>query len=229
MYLMVRFTILFAILITGGLSAQANVVINEILADVPTDGECLAFGEPVGAIFCGDTNRDYSVDAEDDQFVELVNASGTDAADISGWTLSDSTGVRHTFPSGTILQPGTAIVVFGGGTPTGLFGGALIQTASTGTLALNADNDLVRLSNADSTEIDVRILTAGTADGGESVVRAPDVTGTTLVKHFSNGSGAQRIASPGVRTDETYFHGICAVSLPVLDQAQLRLGHALSD
>jgi hypothetical protein len=46
------------------------------------------------------------------EFVELLNAGGT-AANIGGWTLSDGSSVRHTFPAGTTLAAGKAIVVFG--------------------------------------------------------------------------------------------------------------------
>ncbi|HEV7558219.1 MAG TPA: lamin tail domain-containing protein, partial [Kofleriaceae bacterium] len=55
------------------------------------------------------------------EFVELVNG-GTADADISGWTLSDATSVRHTFAAGTTLHAGKAIVVFGtaAGIPPGL-------------------------------------------------------------------------------------------------------------
>ncbi|MGH7606010.1 MAG: lamin tail domain-containing protein, partial [Gemmatimonadales bacterium] len=81
------------------------LVINEILAD-PASG------------LDGDANRDGARDSSDDKFVEIVNTSG-EAVDLSGWTLSDKFSVRHSFPSGSVVGAGCAVVVFGGDTPTG--------------------------------------------------------------------------------------------------------------
>ena len=105
------------------LGVRAQVVFNEIYADVTADGECGAFGEPVGTTLCGDANGDYSVSTLQDEFVELVNVSGVETMDLSGWTLHDRTALRHTFPNGTLLLPRSAVLVFGGGTPDRVFGG----------------------------------------------------------------------------------------------------------
>ncbi|MEZ6061149.1 MAG: lamin tail domain-containing protein [Planctomycetaceae bacterium] len=56
--------------------------------------------------------------------------NGSTAIDIGGWTISDAVAVRHTFASPTVVNAGQAVVVFGGGTPTGGFGGAIVTTAS---------------------------------------------------------------------------------------------------
>ena len=95
-----------------------SFVINEIHADPAsgTDGDAN-----------GDGVRDFSAD----EFVELVNASADDV-DISGWTLSDGFSMRHTFPAGSVVAGNCSVVVFGGNTPTGSFGGSLVQTASSG-------------------------------------------------------------------------------------------------
>jgi hypothetical protein len=84
----------------------------------------------------GDANGDGSTSTTQDEFVELVNVTGS-PVDISGWTLADGFGVRHTFPGGTVIPDQCGIVVFGGGTPTGAFGGMTVQTASGGSLGLN--------------------------------------------------------------------------------------------
>ena len=70
------------------------------------------------------------------EFIELVN-TGTVAANLSGWTISDALSVRHTFASGTLLAPGAVLVVFGGaaGIPAGF---TPAVAASTGQLNLNA-------------------------------------------------------------------------------------------
>ncbi len=107
------------------------LVVNEFLAD------------PAGDL-AGDANGDGERDSSDDEFVEIVNDSDDDI-DVSGWTLSDAVSVRHTFPDGTIISARCAIVVFGGGTPTGAFGGVFVQTASSGRLELNNGGDTITL------------------------------------------------------------------------------------
>ena len=68
--------------------AIGELVINEMLADPgPLDG---------------DANGDGIRDAYDDEFVEIING-GLNAVDMSNYSLSDATGVRHIFPPGTIL------------------------------------------------------------------------------------------------------------------------------
>jgi hypothetical protein len=99
------------------------LVINEALFDPPADAP-------------GDANGDGVRDALDDEFLEIINSS-SEAIDLSGYTISDASELRHTFPASTILQGNSVIVVFGGGTPTGDFGGAIVQTASEGQLNLS--------------------------------------------------------------------------------------------
>src|SRR5262245_28532380 len=100
-------TILLLEFFAGLASAQSPVFINEILAD------------PDGTN--GDANGDGVVSGTQDEFVELVNVSGS-FLDISGWTLSDASGVRHTYPPGSVVCEEGVMVVFSGGTPTGSFG-----------------------------------------------------------------------------------------------------------
>ena len=57
--------------------------------------------------------------------------------------------MRHTFPENTLLDGGKAIVVFGGGSPTGDFGGATVQTATGGSLSLNNSGDKVVVNDND--------------------------------------------------------------------------------
>src|SRR5690606_27038130 len=90
-----------------------------------------------------DANGDGAADIAEDEFIEFVN-NGTVDLDISGWTIWDEYTqllLRHTFPPGTIINPGGALVVFGGGNPTGDFGGAQIQLATTFNLGLTNTND----------------------------------------------------------------------------------------
>jgi predicted extracellular nuclease/methionine-rich copper-binding protein CopC len=165
-----------------------SLIINEILAD-PND----------------DANGDGTFNATQDEFIELVNVSGV-ALDISGWTLSDAVQVRHTFPVGTIISNLCAVVIFGGGTPTGAFGNALVQTA--GQLGLNNTSDTVTLKNGATV---IATYTYG-AEGGndQSLTRNPDITGAPLlVQHTTATGAAGRLHSPGVKVDGTSFSG-CA-------------------
>ena len=52
-----------------------------------------------------DANRDGTVNSAGDEFVEIVNTRGS-AVDLTGWTLSDATSVRHTFPNPTSVPAG---------------------------------------------------------------------------------------------------------------------------
>jgi len=166
------------------------VVINEIHADP----------DPI----FGDANGDLVVDLWYDEFVEIVNATGA-SLDLSDWSLSDLTRVRHVFPQGTLLPAGCAIVVFGGGVPTGGFGGSLVQTASTGALILNDSGDRITLRDA----VDgVIAAVAYGPEGGknQSLTRAPDISGE-FEKHASAAGSGGRLFSPGTHLDGTPFVG----------------------
>ncbi|MEJ2747307.1 MAG: ExeM/NucH family extracellular endonuclease, partial [Anaerolineae bacterium] len=128
--------------------------------------------------------------------------------DISGWILSDGYGVRHTFPGGTIVPDSCAIVVFGGGTPTGLFGGSLVQTASTGALGLNNGGDTVTLSDG----VNVQGTQGYGSEGGDnqSLTLDPDITGTPpLVKHSTASLSGGALFSPGTLMDGSMFSAGC--------------------
>ncbi|MEM6688500.1 MAG: choice-of-anchor D domain-containing protein [Planctomycetota bacterium] len=172
---------------------DAVVVINEVLKD-PFQGD--------DSLPADDSNLDGVFDAEDDEFVEIVN-SGSTSVDISGWTLADSTPdsptVRHVFASGTVLAPGQAIVVFGGGTP-GNFGNALTATASTGTLSLGNGADAVGLYSSSqlidyhSWFVDDDEDLLGNDGVDTSLARFPDVTG----EYVDSDDFLGPISSPGL-------------------------------
>ncbi len=171
-------------------AAPAAWIINEIHADPhPT---------------AGDANGDGIVDTSQDEFVEIINNSGA-AADMSGWTLSDGIGVKHTFPAGTILPNQCAIVVFAGGAPTGSFGGAPAQTASSGQLGLNNGGDTLTLSDGAA---NLAAYSYGSEGGDDqSLTRLPDITGPEpLVKHTLAGGA---LFSPGTRIDGSPFAAAC--------------------
>lgn len=110
----------------------------------------LAFGaflaDPAPGI-AGDANGDGKRDPSEDEFVEIVNR-GPAPVCLAGWALGDvDHPERHVFPLGRALAPGGKVVVFGGGVPTGRFGGAEVQWAEDG-LSLQKEGDVVTLRDA---------------------------------------------------------------------------------
>ena len=158
----------------------------EATIDIEDDGDedGIVVNEVYPAVdnFNGDANGDGEILNSLDEFVELVNASNV-ALDISGFTVWDSFNLQHTFPDGTIVDPGCAVVVFGGGNiEEGLleeFGNALVQKTSTANefgLNLNNSGDIISIRNLDDVEV------AGTSwgavnSGDGSLTRNPDITG----------------------------------------------------
>ena len=170
---------------------SAQLVINEFLADPASD-------------LSGDSNGDGIRDAEDDEFIELVNISGA-AVDVGGWTISDTGQVRHTFADATVIEDGQVVLVFGGGTPTGSFGGAFVTTSSLGGLGLNNSGDSITVTNSMG-EVVANAFFAG--EGGEdtSLTLSPDLTGTEYVQHSSLGDGTL-LFSPGTTSAGNPFEG----------------------
>jgi len=168
---------------TGGTVSAGNALVTtEVHAD-PADGPD------------GDANGDGSTDAGD-QFVEIVN-TGTSAIDLTGFALVDGSGtVLHTFGALT-LDADVSVVVFGGGTPTGIEGEVVV--ASSGGLGLDGMGGTVALRD----DADVRLdgVTYGPeANADQSVTRAPGFT-DAFEQHTLVGSGARY--SPGATPDGT--------------------------
>ena len=168
-------------------------VLNEVLYDPPS-------GSP------GDANGDGIRDANDDEFVELVNSSANNL-DISGYKLYDADRLsintaNHEFPANTILNPGQAVVVFGGGTPTGNFGGSLVFAASGQVLNLNNSGDVLTVKNNNDSVLFSFDVTALSNNPNESYTRFPDLYGN-FTQHDSASTGI--LYSPGTRVDGTDF------------------------
>lgn len=155
----------------------------------------------------GTSTPDY-----DRQFVELVN-TGTTAVDLGGWKVHDANSqagidpVRHVFPSGTMIQPGKAYVVYSG--PTAVPAGVTNATAASGGgLYFNrgvndgSSGDTVYLVRQDNTVQD----SAGYQDTtvGISYNRSPDGSSSgTWVPHTQLSAGVE--ASPGRRVNGAAF------------------------
>ena len=158
-----------------------------------------AFPDPTGL----DVNLDgipaTAADQKADEFVEIVNATGTTVS-LAGWTLSDNSGVRHVFTAGTSLGPVQALVVFGGGSVAALTGaGFAATTASSGTLGLDNVGDAVTLRDPFGAVVDV--FSYGATTPGTSLVRSPMAATAPLVNHSTLGSpsGAGLTTTTAVR------------------------------
>ena len=160
--------------------------------------------DPASGI-AGDANGDGRRSPHDDEFLELYY-SGPGQIDLSGYTIEDSDHLRHTFPSETILQSKKAIVIFGGGSPSGDFGGSIVQTANGFEERLNMNNagDDVSIKN-DSGELilffDIEPLSN---NPDESYSRNPDLTGG-FEQHSTIDISIGRLFSPGTKIDGTPF------------------------
>lgn len=175
-----------------------SLILNEIHAD------------PAGDL-AGDANGDGVRDTYEDEFLEIVNT--TDAPiDLSGWTITDAVEVRHTFTVSSTIPAGCAILIFGGGTPTGDFGNAIVQVASTGQLILNNDGDTVSLMDDTAALIDT--YTYGSEGGdNQSITRDPDISGLDpMVKHSQAAGSNGALFSPGTKVDGSSFDG-CSSSV----------------
>ena len=164
-------------------------LINEVLYDPPADNP-------------GDANNDGVRDANDDEFIEFYN-SGPEL-DLSGYTISDADELRHTFPPGSIVPDNGVIVVFGGGTPTGSFGGAIVQTASEGLLNMSNSGDFMTIADASGTTVLTFDVEPLSNNPDESYTRNPDLTGG-FEQHSTIEEANGRLFSPGTKLDGSSF------------------------
>ncbi|MBN1206894.1 MAG: lamin tail domain-containing protein [Myxococcaceae bacterium] len=163
-------------------------------------------GGGTGGVFINEVLVNEAGSAVSGEFVEVVN-TGSTAVDLSGWTISDASSVRHTFASGSSVAAGGAVVVFGGasGIPSGL---ANAVAASTGSLGLSNSGDTVTVKNAAGTVVDTATLSSGVSGtDGVSANRSPDVSSSGSFALHTSLSGAVGSSSPGTKADGTAFGG----------------------
>lgn len=168
-----------------------EIVLNEIHADPDQ--------------ILGDANGDGVISSDDDEFLELINLTDSEL-DISDWVIADAVRPRFTFPPGTVLAGHCGLIIFGGGSPSGEFGGSLVLTA--GSLALNNTGDTISIWDRDGK---LRLRTFYGPEGGlnQSLTRNPDLTGHfPLELHGEIPLAEGRSYSPGVKLDGSVF-GIC--------------------
>ncbi|PQJ79702.1 T9SS type A sorting domain-containing protein [Polaribacter porphyrae] len=196
------------------------LIINEVLFDPASDDSGTTAIE-------GDANGDGTRDPSQDEFIEFFNISDV-ALDISGYKMFDATALnndapRHIFPASTIIPAKSSLVLFGGGTPTGTFGGAIVQTASEGAIAddrslsLTNGGDLITIKN---TNDDIALVYASSSTGinhgsNVSVTRSPDITGNFVLHTDANTS---LDFSPGTKLD-----GATTLSIDNLDESNFKL------
>lgn len=172
----------------------AQLILNEILYDPSNSG------------LDGDANNDGVYAQADDEFLEFVNLSSLEL-DVSGYKIFDESGfssntANHLIPDGTVIPPGGALLIFGGGTPSGSFGGAIVQTSTSGNLNMNNAGDVVYLVDTEGTTIISFDITPLSDNPNESYTRDPDLTGD-FAQHGSVVPGV--LFSPGTRTDGSAF------------------------
>ncbi len=149
---------------TGNAPAPGDLLINEFLADPPSSG--------------WDPNCDAVVSTTEDEFIEIVNVSSPGVTlDLGGVTISDQTGVRHTFHQNTDLLPGRAIVVFGGGTMACGWVDTQAVAASTGDLSLNNAADTITIADSSGSTL-IEYAWTGISNADSSLTLNPDLDDT---------------------------------------------------
>lgn len=178
-----------------GEGVREPIVINEILADPPT-GEA------------GDANGDGTRHSSEDEFVEVLNLTHR-TIQVGGWTLSDrgaTLAKRFSFPEGATIGPGERIVLFGGGSPTGIPGQVYVDDGKIGGGLTNSGDAVYLISAAGDTMASAVYGKEAGAD--QSIVRHPDGRGP-FVRHatppattrFSPGSIRPTVSALLVDTD----------------------------
>ena len=165
-------------------------IINELLYDPPNGN-------------AGDANGDGTREPNEDEFIEFYN-SGLEI-DLSGYTISDASQLRHTFPSGSIIPANGVLVLFGGGSPTGNFGNSVVQTASEGSINMSNAGDLITMNDPQGNvflTIDIEPLSN---NPNESYTLNPDIFGTALEQHSTIDASSGSLYSPGYKLDGTDF------------------------
>lgn len=176
--------------------AAGDLKINEFLA---ADG-----GTTNGGV---DSNCDGLLTNSDDEFIELVNVTSK-LLDLTGVTYSDALGVKFTFApqaNGSLtLEPGKAVVIWGGGTPMCPGVTNYFTNGTKHTMSLNDSGDTITIATGGATPVTIATTTYASGTIGKSLNVSPDVTGTTYALH-ATVAGAVGNFSPGTKVDGSAF------------------------
>jgi hypothetical protein len=172
-----------------------GLIINEVLYDPPAES-------------LGDANTDGTRDANNDEFIELVNISSSQL-DLSGYMFFDLDDLgntpAHIVPENTVLLPGKAFLLFGGGDENNFiseFGGSLVQVCSNKPINLNNGGDLLTIKDSQG-EILITFDVDPLSDNpDESYTRSPDLTGEFVQHSFAS---EELLFSPGTQTNGNPF------------------------
>jgi len=191
----------------AGENQDTNIIIEDDDFDVPLILNEILYDPPSGSD--GDANNDGTREAQEDEFIELYNNSDS-SLDVSGFQIFDTEALdtntpRHIIPNGTIIPANSALVIFGGGNPTGSFGGSEVQTATGGILNLNNSGDVLTVQDANGAVVITFDIEPLSNNPDESYTRNPDITGD-FVQHdqdIPEANGA--LFSPGTKLDGSSF------------------------
>ena len=154
--------------------------ISEVLAD-PPEGSA------------GDANRDGRYDPHKDEFIELYNA-GPIPISLAGWRLGDAGSLRDyfRFPRDAIIEPGSYVVLFGGGRPSGFTVPVYTDDGTIGD-GLTDTGESIHLIDDHGSE--AAFLYQSTWPDDQSLVRTPPDS-SALVPH-KTASPTEALFSPG--------------------------------
>ena len=178
---------------SGGNFTYSGFILNEVLYDPPAN-------------MPGDANGDGTRDPNEDEFIEFVNDSDS-AYDLSGHMIFDaanfSSGIpNHVFPNNTIVNPGQSVVVFGGGSPVGTFGGAQVFVSSNAVMNLNNSGDIMTFTDSLQNILIEFDISPYSNNPNESYTRSPEITGN-FTQHDSVANGV--LFSPGTKANGSPF------------------------
>lgn len=178
---------------SGGTTTYSGFILNEVLYDPPAN-------------LPGDANGDGNRDPNEDEFLEFVNDSDS-IYDLSGHMIFDATNFssgipNHVFPNNTIVNPGQSVVVFGGGSPVGTFGGAQVFVSSNAVINLNNSGDIMTFTDSLQNVLIEFDISPYSNNPNESYTRSPEITGN-FTQHDSVSIGV--LFSPGTKADGSSF------------------------
>ncbi|MDE2890473.1 MAG: lamin tail domain-containing protein [Gemmatimonadota bacterium] len=195
----------------AGEGVREVVVIQEILADPPAGVQ-------------GDANGDGTRHHSQDEFVELLNI-GLKPVRLDGWQLSDAgtaPASRFTFPENTEMKPGQRLVLFGGGSPSGIPGLVFVDDGAIGGGLRNGGDSVFLIDPSAMDTVAAAQYEGKTGNQNQSIVRHPQGRGPFLLHSESPGDGV--LFSPGRARKVTERPEVIPGDTPVDPGPTIRFG-----